>query len=449
VKDWKYHCSVLGVRENANAKDVRRAYRRLALARHPDKHNNSTRSKEDFQNLHDSYQHLLDGIASGHTNEPATRDPHVDREAPTSPGFRMPTVRRNAPPVRASERGPAEGRAAWKMWLNAVAVGFAVLALTTWWEISQKQSPTAGTANRDLASRSWCLISKDGVETSHETFEYWTEPACRQRCEKLGATTAISCSWNSVVFHGKPKAPSTAEAAATAADISCEVTTEQAPGKTLTVSYAKASEAECGKFCRSMGDAHAGTEMSCAVKGVSVFHQERHLASPENPERSSAPMPLPPGTAPADATAAQMATICYVAQSSPGESSQESYAGETLQGCENRCSAIIYADPLGPEVHCAFNGKSVRTHVPDPTAVYLKQHPEAAGIRQNGELVNDCEIYTTVHGVRKQAIAGLASMVTCDEKCRSSFKTANAGSTITCSHGLKEFYRRTVPADAN
>ena len=443
MKDWKYHCSVLGVREDAAAKDVRRAYRRLALERHPDKHHNSTRSKEDFQRLHDSYQFLLDALAKGRRGEPAPTIPNVDQEAPTNPGIRMPAVQRNAPPARVgATREPAEGRAALKMWLNAVVAAFAVLTVTTLWEIAHNESaaPTKKVSINLAPPSAYCQIAQEGAEPGHDTLEYAPEPFCRKKCESLAAGSPVNCSWNRVLFHGHAK-----PVAAPGTVVACQVTTENLSGTPSVNTYEKASESECLRFCVSMGDAYMGSPVRCSVGGKNVFLQERRVAAAEEP--ASAPPAATyetkhmPEVAPASP---QMGSTCFVTAISPGDFNQKSYEGETEQGCEGRCIAIIRAEPLGPEVRCAFGGKQIVTYVPDPMAVYLSKNP-GGGIRQGADTVNSCEVYTSEGGVRTKVQTALLSVRGCDDKCHEEFKKSERGSALSCLHAGKEFFHQVAP----
>ncbi|KAK0736410.1 hypothetical protein B0T21DRAFT_451175 [Apiosordaria backusii] len=52
--------SLLGIRPDANAVEVKKGYHRMARLKHPDKHANSAAATEEFQRLHQAYEILSD-----------------------------------------------------------------------------------------------------------------------------------------------------------------------------------------------------------------------------------------------------------------------------------------------------------------------------------------------------------------------------------------------------
>ena len=67
-RDDKSSLNTLGLGNDASLNDVKKAYRKLALSLHPDKHNNSEEAKSKFQHVGLAYQHLT----TSHTFNPKT-----------------------------------------------------------------------------------------------------------------------------------------------------------------------------------------------------------------------------------------------------------------------------------------------------------------------------------------------------------------------------------------
>ena len=51
---------ILGVQQTASVDEIKKAYRRLALLKHPDKNPNDEKASENFQKLQKAYQILSD-----------------------------------------------------------------------------------------------------------------------------------------------------------------------------------------------------------------------------------------------------------------------------------------------------------------------------------------------------------------------------------------------------
>lgn len=62
MDDWKHHCQILGIAEEAGLDEIKKRYRESASILHPDKHQDSTIAKEKFQQLNESYEYLLKNI---------------------------------------------------------------------------------------------------------------------------------------------------------------------------------------------------------------------------------------------------------------------------------------------------------------------------------------------------------------------------------------------------
>jgi hypothetical protein len=73
MKDWNFHCAILGVSPAATLQEIKKAYRENASLLHPDKHGNSDLAKNKFQQLSDSYQFLVREIHN--------RDRHITSDA--------------------------------------------------------------------------------------------------------------------------------------------------------------------------------------------------------------------------------------------------------------------------------------------------------------------------------------------------------------------------------
>ncbi len=53
--------SVLGIKRNATAKEIKESFKKLALTYHPDKNNNNKQAEEKFKIINEAYQVLSDG----------------------------------------------------------------------------------------------------------------------------------------------------------------------------------------------------------------------------------------------------------------------------------------------------------------------------------------------------------------------------------------------------
>ncbi|MGZ3670200.1 MAG: J domain-containing protein, partial [Bdellovibrionota bacterium] len=425
MKDWKYHCSVLGVGENASAKDVRRAYRRLALERHPDKHNNSAQATEDFQRLNESYNFLVDALANGRRSEPL-----IDQEAPTNPGFTAPAPRR-APPPAARISAPSNW-AYWKIWLNGIALGCAVLTVSIWFEFAQDRSPAAVHDKRDLSAKAWCLIAKVGApDAAHEVFEFWPEISCRNRCESIAAKKDVSCSWNGVAFRGPlPATPPVATATAAQpkeAGATCEISLERQAGQLETIPYQNQTESTCRTICLNKADSFPRAGIHCISAGIEFFQQP--LYHP------------PPDIAP---TAKEMHVIeprhfdgmprstCYMTVVQPEHPFAQAYPDDLQADCESRCSQEIINHPLDRIVKCSYDGREIVNYTPDPLASYLAQHPGASGGQEGGSDIYTCEVYVDVAERRLSANITISDDKKCGSDCADTFRRAGRGAVVTC-----------------
>src|SRR5512143_2887319 len=58
--DYKDYYKILGVERSANADDVRKAYRKLAMQYHPDRNPDNPQAEEKFKEINEAYQVLSD-----------------------------------------------------------------------------------------------------------------------------------------------------------------------------------------------------------------------------------------------------------------------------------------------------------------------------------------------------------------------------------------------------
>ena len=58
--EYKDYYKVLGVERNAEAQEIKKAYRKLAMQHHPDRNQGNKKSEEKFKDINEAYQVLSD-----------------------------------------------------------------------------------------------------------------------------------------------------------------------------------------------------------------------------------------------------------------------------------------------------------------------------------------------------------------------------------------------------
>lgn len=85
--DWKFHCDVLSLPENASLKDIKDAYRRLAQRWHPDHNGDSREANEKFQRINASYLYLTKNFAQRKTSQAEPTQKNYFGEKRSAPGL--------------------------------------------------------------------------------------------------------------------------------------------------------------------------------------------------------------------------------------------------------------------------------------------------------------------------------------------------------------------------
>lgn len=368
MADWKFHCGILGVAENATLKEVRRAYRKRALILHPDKHGNSLQSKEEFQRLNESYRYLTEALAKGSRPTPK----------PAATASPAPRARAPHPIAHHGTAAPVQKM----LWAYAAAVFLVLLGISVWLDRREaKERPLAVSAKTESGSfavKSWCQISRPGKEkVIQEISEFWTQEACEAICETMGNERNVACAWGGLEFRALKSTPSTPVASAPAPLQKAEPIPREE------------------KNVQAMPGIFAGSE--------------------------------------------EFRSTCFMTVVRPGNPFAQAFPNDTEEMCVDRCAQIIVADPLDGIVKCAFAGREVVTHVPDPMASYLARNPSQAGFQQGNSFVANCEIYTTVNGERIRARAGLTSHSECKSLCAREKKKPLPLQEVACLYNGKEF----------
>lgn len=363
MKDWKFHCLILGIPESATLKEVRRAYRKLALELHPDKHNNSLAAKDDFQQLNESYRHLSDTLKRGPRPAPAHTPPSTARRA-----FAAPRTR-EAPKNFA------------KIWIHAGIACAVLLVLSFWAEHAGEKSHRREVDARDLSVKAWCFVSHfaNGRETRDVT-EYWAQNVCEARCQASLDSAHTTCAWNGHEFQS----------------------------------------AKRESIALRPPDLHHDPETGLAVA--------KEINLPQIQQEENFPVPAP--TLPEEPSVFR--ATCYMTMVLPGNPVANAIPNETAASCADRCTQEIVAHPLDGIIKCAFAGRELINHVPDPMATYLARNPAQSGFQQGNTFVANCEIYAMRNGLRMQARAGLSSRMECESLCKREATRSGRSSELNC-----------------
>jgi hypothetical protein len=446
------------VREDASAKEVRRAYRQLALERHPDKHNNSAKATEEFQQLNESYRHVIAALAEGRRPAPVTQpappppaapQPQpLNRGAPNGPRSpdQMMVTRRHTTPARSTSRIPEGYR---KLGMHAALVCAALLVISLGMELRNAPGKPATVPSGDLAIRSWCNIKVDA--TGQLASDYVSEQSCETRCQIAKAGSDVSCSWNGVEFRSAQGSPSTAGPApaknpadAGVAPYSreekdCEISLERSAGQPMSSPTRHTTEKACLSVCQERAETFRRAGVRCVWGGNEIFTQA--LYQPKE-ETAGAPLPTqyaPPGVEPRG--------TCFMTVAMPGNVSAVPYPNESSESCIQRCTREIVAHPLDREVTCSIGGRSLVKHIPDPLDSYLASRgpAESNEVQVGNSTLAVCEIYGSAGGLRVLAFTVTNERKECSSRCQYEFSHAIRSMEYTCSYGREEFFRKTVP----
>jgi hypothetical protein len=448
VKDWKFHCAVLGVRENANAKEVRRAYRRLALERHPDKHHNSQRATEEFQQLVESYNFVLEGILEG--RRPSPTPPNAPSPQQPSPPPRhashpeAPAQRRANTPARFQPK-----RKAWVVWAQAAAAGFVLLSGSVAFELWNRHAGPGRHDRRDLSQQAICLAQAPGAKDNN--LGYSTEAECRGRCLAQAHST---CSWNgNVIGEVKPETPVPAPAPAPNPidEVDARVKEGDASSKPVAVCHISTVTARglvgglddktipilsCRRLCDGVLDKDSSNGVFCKWGTEILTDRKPRIITPEDARPWVPPRPNPADDPLlADGNAA---TTCLMTVVSEGNSQILTFENETEQSCAIKCADQMQAT-WHAEVQCFYAGQSIGRHFPDAAQEYVEKNPEAAAILSYGSGLRTCLITGTANGKAKTILLKMADFEECSAHCRQVARGPASTGNIECLHDGKTF----------
>lgn len=469
MKDWKFHCAVLGVRDTADLREVRKAYRKLALALHPDKHNNSQSSKEDFQQLNESYRHVAAALIAGHRPEPAPPHP-----APASPpqkpaqAARPPTAQPRGEPHRQLGTGRGKIR---PVWLHAAVACFALLVLSIFVERPVKQLPDYKPESKELFMKNWCFISRlEGGAPKKEVSELWSQPVCEEKCTSMASGSDVACTWNGQEFRAFREPPRANPPALAAVDDSaspCEITVEKASGLTSTP-YRSQTETSCRAICEATIRMRSSDGIRCTWEGreflsqaitrpgkgglpvpdYSALPKEAKSQPPTFPAKAVTASDIPAATLNADTGISYQNTgfkaSCYMSVVSEDGSRADEFPNDTADRCEGRCMAEISSSPTGKEIKCSFAGKALITYVPDPMVSYINRDPSSSGFHQGTEFMASCQIFARMGEKRAQPKSDVTTEQLCQVKCKADYLQRPKGVEVVCQFNGETFFQKTV-----
>jgi hypothetical protein len=456
VQDWKFHCAVLGVRQDASAKEVRRAYRKLALERHPDKHNNSNKAKEEFQQLNESYRYLMAGLSSGRKPAPTPPPPQPtpwqeQRFHKTVKNSSVPApVRTGVPSLPTLPFQLPKGYA--KIWLHAGAACLVLFVLSIWVDLaSLPTTRTSGKDNRDLFLKGWCnIVHTPGIKDPLDLFEFQTREKCEDRCYTMTRNSDVACSWNGAEFQAK-KSQLTSPPALPADEASklaqrlilkapsdsgqplCELTATRTGWPNRTVSYNAISKETCLTICNQAS--RDASSLRCTYEGAEIYRwpfvaKPNEITSPAPIAGSGQSEPIPGDH--------RMLATCYMTVVTPGNPVAEAIPNETESSCINRCYQEIDRRRADKVVKCAFAGREVVNYIPDPSRDNISRDPAQA--ESPDSFKASCEIYGELGGRRSLTVSELSTEESCDSRCRTEFQQAPRRTALVCLFNSRRFF---------
>jgi len=424
VKDWKFHCSVLGVPENALLKDVRKAYRRLALERHPDKHNGSQKAKEDFQQLNESYRHIAAGLIKGHKSEPAPskNSPYSPRYSGTIQHSALPTPKRNFK----------------KVWLHAGLACFAVLMISFFTERREIRQPASQSYDRDLFPKAWCFIThENNGEELQSVAELWSQRNCENKCNSMAELKDVSCEWSGDKFR-RAKASPMPVAAPPITLATCEINIEGRNSISITP-YQNQTEKTCQALCLETLKEKTRDGIVCAWNGREFKQQQKSInILAQEPPIATRPPPAPL------AETSEFRSSCYMSVVTEDGTFADSFANDSKDTCEARCVSEINAHPTGREIKCAFAGKQLITYIPDPMVSYMTRDPAGSGIQQGIDFVAACQISGRIGQRKTLGRADANTEPQCKSACAAAFRKTPNGTEVVCSFNGEKFFQKKV-----
>lgn len=453
--------------EDADLKEVRRAYRKLALQLHPDKHNNSKRSKEEFQQLNESYRHVAAALIAGHRPEasPLPTPPPSPMPSSQSAGgthHSPPAVRRSSELRPRAEKNPERGLP--RIWVHAAVAFCALLALTYLVERPVQQLPAYKPDSRELFAKSWCFISKvEQGAAVKEVAEIWSQPVCEERCSSMSAARDVSCTWDGQEFRAFRDSPAPLAAVAETAS-PCEIAVER-PGGVSNTPYKTRTEDNCRTICQEMIRLRSREGIRCSWEGKEFLSQaitkpQYSSGAPEVDYKALPPQPvLPPpvygkAVRPGDpvkvfpptgpANDGVFRETCYMSVVSEDGYSAEQFPNETARSCEARCMEQISHSPTGKEIKCAFAGKPVITYVPDPMVSYMTRNPSTSGVKQGDSFMAACQIFARMGSKRAPPKADVTTEQACSVICKADFLRMPKGVEVVCMFNGDTFFQDKV-----
>ncbi len=435
MKDWKFHCAVLGVSENAELKEVRKAFRKLALRLHPDKHNNSEKAKNDFQQLNESYHFVAAALIGRHHKEDSFNHsrPEAPRKTHRPEQERTKPILKKAPPVPGGTT-----KFALSLWAPISAAGIFVLLFSFLLDGAQESLPEFKPDSSELLSKNWCLINTvQSGGPSIDISELWPQAKCEERCESIATGLDVSCTWNGTRFHS-PKTPATQAMPAVAeSPVPCEISIDRWSGTNPTP-YKGQTQATCFTICEELIKLRPRDTIRCHWNKEEFLSQipkaKPPQPEPQIPTPSSNPSTrdnsssynlaenLPTRESSFPPPSGEYRATCFMSIVSEEGASADSFPNDTRGACEARCLMEIGTSPMGKEIKCAFAGKSLITYIPDPMDSYLSRGPASS----------DCQISLETGTGSKLLRSRSSGELSCKAYCRAERLRRNESAVINC-----------------
>lgn|GEM_PF-5116522 len=443
MKDWKFHCAVLEVKENASLKDVRKAYRKLALERHPDMHNGSKEAHEQFQQLNESYQFVAAALIAGHVPQAPFSPPPGSYSGTTKP------VPEHIEPKPTVVRPSIAPKGFPRVWIHAGVACAVLLVISIFFE---RQGPVVPTHNQDykpdLFPKAWCFVNNAESGTNiQEVAELWTQRKCEEKCNSISATKDVSCEWSGDKFRTAKLAPAPPSANLPIVELaraSCEISIEKSSGITSTP-YRNATEANCKSVCSEMMKEKSMDGVRCTWNGAEFSRQAIKKPAKEAPPSARLvkveEQPVGALRFRGDNSATFRST-CFMSIISENGVSAEPIPDETFASCEQRCIDQVNAHPTGYEVECSFAGKQIIKFVPDPMVSYLARDPAGTGFQQGKDFLATCQVFGRVGKLSTPLFHDVNPRWRCDALCDAEFRKTPKGTEVVCSFNGETFFQK-------
>jgi hypothetical protein len=450
VKDWKSHCAILEVKEDASLKEVRKAYRRLALERHPDMHNGSKEAHEAFQQLNESYNFVAAALIQGHIPSPSPAQPgnYSGTLKPAQPGPVF-TTKPSAP--------VAPPRGVPRVWIHAGVACLALLIISLFFERPGAISPSRNTAYKpDLFPKAWCFINSG---TGQELAALFTQKACEEKCGSAAALKEVTCEWSGDKFHlaNGNNTPPSESAAPSQSDLlaraSCEITVEKPSGFSSTP-YRNQPESTCQSLCTEMMKEKSRDGVRCSWNGKEFNQQAMTIPKETKPLEYNPPISrqekklaeIYGADAPITPSDPEFRSTCYMSVVSVKEGVRSSsFDNEIYATCEKRCLSEVMAHQYDGEVQCSFAGGQIINHPPDPMPSPSAREPAGKLMRKsNGQFFATCDILMRNKKNTVRVLHEVSSDNQCADYCEYEMGKTPKGAELVCAFNEVTFLQSVI-----